>query len=184
MSEAPQPWPAQFAWLPADTPSYQIAICERAGADLGVCEMPPSSNRGGRIDAFNTRAGAPLGSYWCMSAATAWWVDAGCDVPPVPRGACEDVMRWAIAQGLWHATPVIGAMAIYGSPDGNGGWLRDADGRTAHHVGLVVRLTPYTLSIEGNASWAGFSTNGEAVCLRRCNTARVIGYAHPRPRTP
>lgn len=181
--EMPQPWPAALAHIPPDTPSLAIAICDRALSDIVVCETPRSSNRGGRIDEYNRRAGAPLGSYWCASAATAWVVDAGGDVPPTDRAVCETIMRWAIAQQLWFSTPVIGAFVLYGTPDGHGSWKVNDAGHYAHHVGIVVRVLPYLVSFEGNTAFSGFSVNGEAVLAKLIDTTRVLGYAHPRVRS-
>lgn len=176
-----QPWPAELAWMTPDTPSLQIAICDRAWKDLAVCETPPGSNRGGRIDEFCRRAGAPLGSYWCMAAATAWWEDAGAIVPTVDRASCQAVMMWAQQNGTWFkSVPALGAMAIYGTPNGNGGWAPNAAGHLAHHVGVVVRILPYMITAEGNAAWSGFSSNGEAVLLKQSEVRRIMGYVHPR----
>lgn len=182
MIELPQPWPMALAWFPPDTPSLNIAICDRALQDILICEKPKGSNRGGRIDTYNTRAGAPLASYWCASAATAWYVDAGADVPPSGRASCQTLMEWAHKNGIWFSEPVIGAMVLYGTPDGSGGWKKNAAGHYAHHVGLVLRTDPYICSFEGNTAFSGFSSNGEAMLAKLVDTTRVIGYVHPRPR--
>lgn len=168
--EAAQPWPSFAGWLAPDLPALNKAIVFRAMADLGICEMPPSSNRSGRIDLYNTRAGAPLGSYWCASAATSWYVDAGADVPPSERASCDAIMAWAKREGLWSATPVEGALVLYGVP-GN-----------AEHIGLIIRIAPYLISIEGNTAFSGFTRNGEAVLVKKVDTTRVLGYVHPRAR--
>lgn len=169
-----------LAWLPPETPALSIAIADRVFQDIGMCETPPSSNRGGRIDSYNQRAGAPLGSYWCASEATACYVDAGARVPDSGRASCQTLMEWAVLQGIWFNAPVVGAMVIYGSPDGHGGWKLNAQGHHAHHVGIIVRLVPYLLACEGNSSWGGgFTSNGEAVVMRRVDLNRVLGFLHP-----
>lgn len=170
MIEQPKPWPSFAGWLGDDVPPLHKAIIFRAFADLGICENPASSNRSGRIDEYNRRAGAPLASYWCAAAATAWLVDAGADAPPQDRASCDAIMAWAKKVGLWHSTPIPGALVLYGTP---------AD---AHHIGLVVRVAPYAISIEGNTSFSGFTTNGEAVLLKKVDPTKVVGYAYPRPR--
>jgi hypothetical protein len=168
--EQPQPWPAFAGWLSPNLPALNKNIVFRAFADLGICEMPPSSNRSGRIDTYNQRAGAPLGSYWCASQATAVYVDAGADVPPSARASCDTLRAWAKREGLWKSTALEGCLVIYGTP---------AD---AHHVGIIVRVSPYLISIEGNTAFSGFTTNGEAVLVKKVDTTRVLGYIHPRAR--
>lgn len=169
--EKPQAWPSFAGWLAPELPPLNKAIIFRAMADLGICENPPSSNRSGRIDEYNARAGAPDGSYWCASFSTACYVDAGADVPLSARASCDTIMAWAKKNGTWHAKPIEGALVLYGTP---------AD---AHHIGIVIRLTPYLLSIEGNTAYGGFSVNGEAVLVKKVDTTRVVGYVHPRPRS-
>ena len=173
MIEQPQNWPSTAGWLSPSVPALNKAIVFRAMADIGICEMPPSSNRSGRIDAYNTRAGAPLGSYWCASAVTTWYVDAGADVPGTGRASCDVIMQWAKKQGLFvpKAGPVLpGYMVLYGL---------ETD---AEHIGLVIRESPYQISVEGNTSFSGFSRNGEAVLVKRVDSARVVGYVRPRSR--
>jgi hypothetical protein len=156
-------------WLPDDLSQLQKAIVYRAFADAGICEMPPSSNRGGRIDEYNRRAGAPLGSYWCASWATAVWEDCGAALPKADRASTNALMQWAKKEGLWHSTPVVGAMVIYG-----------ANGH-AEHVGIIIRTDPMERSLEGNAGVAGGVTrNGEGVEMKVVAKSRVLGYVYPR----
>jgi hypothetical protein len=176
--EQPQDWPSVAGWLTPDLPGLNKAIVFRAMADIGICENPPSSNRSGRIDTYNTRAGAPLGSYWCASEATACYVDAGADVPPADRASCDVIMAWSKHEGLF--IPVLqagnigvvlpGMMVLYGTP---------AD---VHHVGILIRATPYQIDVEGNTSFAGFSRNGEAMLVKKVDLDRVVGYVRPRAR--
>jgi hypothetical protein len=176
VTEQAQPWPSVAGWLAPDLPGLNKAIVFRVMADIGICEQPPSSNRSGRIDAVNQRAGAPLGSYWCASEATACYVDAGADVPSEGRASCDVIMQWAIKNGLFvpisgsSGLVVPGMMVLYGTA---------AD---AHHVGIIIRSSPYQISAEGNTSFSGFSTNGEAVLVKKVDLARVAGYVRPRPR--
>jgi hypothetical protein len=156
-----------------DLPGLNKAIVFRALADVGICETPPSSNRSGRIDKYNSRAGAPLASYWCASAATSWYVDAGADVPPSGRASCDVIMAWAKKEGLWEpkeSVPLPGWMVLYGTP---------AD---AHHIGVIIRGSPYQISAEGNTAFGGFSRNGEAVLVKKVDLTRVVGYVRPRAR--
>jgi hypothetical protein len=164
-----QPWPSMCAWLPDELPSFQKAIVFRAHSEVGICENPPSSNRSGRIDEYNRRAGAPLGSYWCASWATAVWEDCGCLLPKEGRASTDVLRSWAINNGLWSMEPVYGALVIYGK------------GVDAEHVGIVGRLTPLLRSYEGNAGAAGAPTrNGEGVEFKVLNLAWKLGYIHPK----
>lgn len=162
------PWPSMAGWLPDDLPQLNKAIIFRAFSDAGICEVPMSSNRSGRIDEYNQRAGVPLGSYWCMSWATAVWEDCGAKIPSSGRASCDIVMEWAKQNGLWHQEPVIGALVLYGVP-GN-----------AEHTGIVIRTSPVRRSLEGNAGVAGGVTrNGEGVEMKVVAANRVLGFAHP-----
>lgn len=162
-----QPWPSLAGWMGDDVPDLNKAIVLRAFADVGICEVPGGSNRSGRIDEFARRGGSPVGSYWCALAVAAWWEDAGATVPPSERGSCDKWLAWAKAGNSFSDTPVIGAAVLYGKPT------------DATHIGIVIRTSPYLLSIEGNTSFSGFSTNGEAVLVKKLDAARAIGYVHP-----
>ena len=72
-------------WLDVNVPSLHAAIIRRALLDIGLCEIPPGSNRSARIDSYNTATGAPIGSYWCASALAAWWREAGAATPTRTR---------------------------------------------------------------------------------------------------
>lgn len=173
MIETPQAWPSVAGWLAPDLPGLNKAIVLRALADVGICEMPPSSNRSGRIDAYNIRAGAPLGSYWCASEATACYVDSGADVPLSGRASCDVIMAWAKKEGLFvpkAQTPLPGYMVLYGTAT------------DAHHVGILIRSAPYLIDVEGNTSFSGFSVNGEAMLVKRVDVTRVVGWVKPRAR--
>ncbi|MEO6564803.1 MAG: hypothetical protein ABIO63_02105, partial [Casimicrobiaceae bacterium] len=93
---------------------------------------------------------------------------------PTPKGraSCDNWMLWAKDTGRWSDVPALGAAVLYGKPG------------DATHIGLIVRLDPVALSIEGNTSIeSGFSRNGIAVSLKIVDpsTDPVLGYAHPHP---
>lgn len=165
-------WPAMAGWLSDDLPALNRNIVWRAFADAGICEVPVSSNRSGRIDEYNKRAGAPVGSYWCASWATAVWEDCGASLPRSGRASCDALMQWAKAKGQWSQKPVIGALILYGS-------RQPLD---ANHVGIVIRISPIVRTLEGNAGVAGGVTrNGEGVEMKVAALDRVLGYVHPVP---
>lgn len=157
------------AWMPADTPELQRNIVKRAICDVGICEMPPGSNRSGRIDEYNKKSGAPVGSYWCASWAGAVWWEAGSEKLPSGYASCDNFMAWAKRTNRWTDEPGYGYAVLYGKPG------------DASHIGIVVRLDPILLNVEGNTSFAGFSRNGVAVDLKPVDTRRVLGYASPTP---
>lgn len=158
--------------LPKETPDLIRSLIARAIADVSaVVEEPVGSNRGPIIDEYNRRAGAPVASYWCASAAGAWWVDCGM---PVPMGyaSCDNWMAWAKKTGRWSLKPALGALVLYGKPG------------DANHIGLISRVSPLVLSIEGNTTVEGgsaeLSRNGTAVSQKVVNAADpVLGYVLP-----
>lgn len=168
--------------LGAEIPHLQRVICYRTVHDIGaVVEKPLGSNRGTRVDEYNTRSGAPLGSYWCASWATAIWEDAGAAVPPKERASCDAIVKWARKEALWKeksTTPEPGWMVLYT----NGNTLADGPYKgqlDAIHVGIIVAVDPLVLTMEGNAS-LNFDRNGQAVVMRVMDKGKVYGYVVPR----
>ena len=157
------------SWLGANTDPVAAAVIVRALACVGECEEPASSNRGPMVDRWNTDRGAPLGSYWCASFATSMWhagelETAGFGHDPI----CDQLLQWCVRTNRFSKVPSLGAFCFYGAP-----------GQAAHHVGLVMRVAPYLVTVEGNAAWGGaFTTNGEAVISRRPDPAspNILGY--------
>lgn len=165
-------WPREIGWLvPGENCTelgFRIAL--RAWKDIGIVEVPLGSNRGTRIDRYAQRAGSPLGSWWCAIWAGAVFADAGA---LVPKGyPLTD--NW-----LPHITdkPVIGAAVLYGLRK-RGPVRSDMD---AHHIGIVVRLDPLMLTVEGNRGYAGTTNNGVAVDIGPVTRKDILGYMHPTP---
>ena len=156
-------------WLPDSTPDLNRLIVVRALSDVGICEMPPGSNRSGRIDEYVRAVGSPLGSYWCAAALAAWWREAGAEVPPKEAGSCDTWMMWARHTNRWKATPQPGDAVLYGTP------------KDSNHCGVVVRISPLILTVEGNTSLGGYDRNGVAVDLKQLNAPKVVGYISPLP---
>lgn len=169
MTVIPAPTHRSASWLPLDTSAIVRGIIEGALADVLVCEEPLGSNRGACIDLWNKAAGVPAGSFWCASWAASVWRRAGAQLPPFPA-ACDDWMRWAKRYGHWDTHPSYGAAVLYGVPG------------DARHIGIVVRLTPFVGSIEGNATVEGsqFERNGTAVAVKLVTPHDpVLGYVRP-----
>jgi hypothetical protein len=160
-----------------DIPCRSILAVERALRDAFLMESPPGSNRGTTIDGYNKRAGAPLGSSYCASSATAWWEDVGLEVPARDRASCDVLYRWALETGRFQHAPVIGAWLLYGT---------GRKDNPAHHVALVIRLTPLLMVFSGNTGLDGqFNREGFAFDRRVITplTPDILGYVHPKPMT-
>lgn len=159
---------ASAPWLEASVPAHSQRIVRRALADVGLLEMPPGSNRSPRIDGYLCAVGSPVGSSWCAAAVAAWWRESGVPVPIADAGRCAVWESWAHRTGAWSDVPREGSAVIYGAGD------------IAVHMGVVVRLAPLLLSVEGNTTLTGFGVNGVAVTLKEVARDRVRGYAVPR----
>lgn len=167
-------WPAAAGWILNTAPLSVQNVVRRGLRDVGILEMPPGSNRSGRIDAYNLRAGVPVGSYWCAAAVGAWWQDAGLKVPPW-YASCDNWLHWAHETGRWVPkghNPPLGGAVLYGT---------DTD---AKHIGLIIRVSPLILSLEGNTTVEGAafsaSRNGVAVSLKEVTASDpVLGYVSP-----
>lgn len=165
----PQPWPTTASWLDDSHTKLEKAIVLRAFRDLGICEIPPGSNRSGRIDTYNERAGVELASYYCASWLTAVWEDAGAATPDVDRASCDMIYAWARRRGLIRRTPRASYAVLYGTHDPF----------DAVHCGLIVRTDPILRTIEANTTISGFDRNGNGVELKLLDTKRVIAYVAP-----
>lgn len=155
-------------WLPADVSPLRRAIVEAALATVGIAEEG-GSNRGPQIDSYLRALSVPTGQPWCAAWATAIWTTAGAEVPPGWRGAsCDEWMRWGMQAGRWVKAPTYGDAVLYGIPG------------DAQHIGIIVRLTPYFYSVEGNTIvGVSFSREGVAVDLKEVSLKRVLGYVQP-----
>lgn len=162
--------------LPPDTdPRVKRAIVRALMDVVAVVEEPLGSNRGDRIDEYLRNAHVQESEivagrgYWCAAAVGQWWADAGLDTPG-GRASCDRWMEWAKQTGRWRDGPALGAAVLYGIPG------------DARHIGLIVRLHPLVLSIEGNTTIeAGFSRNGVAVAMKEVTPGKdkILGYCHP-----
>jgi hypothetical protein len=76
-------------------------------------------------------------------------------------------MGWAKLRGLWQSNPSVGCAVVYGKPT------------DANHIGVVVRVSPLVLSVEGNTALEAYSRNGVAVDLKQVSPGRVLGYVRP-----
>lgn len=160
------PPPRAAGWLDDNNSTpLQRAIVERALLDDGINEDPIGSNRGIRIDQYLRRAGVPEPliqtgkGWWCAAWVGAVFRDCECLLPR-DYASCDAWLPFI------EPTPVIGAAILYGVR-GN-----------AHHIGIVARLQPIVLTIEGNRGYAGTTNDGQAVDLGPTRRTDILGYIH------
>lgn len=166
---------APAAWLASDTPALNRAIVVRALQDVGVLEMPPGSNRSPLIDSYVTAVGSPLGSYWCAAAVAAWFRESGAAVPVLNAASTRSWWSWAHATNRWTPKTAPGRAVLYG----------DANG-VPEHIGVVIRVDPLELTVEGNTSFSQYDRNGVGVDCHEITAQirpRVLGYIAPLPLT-
>lgn len=188
-------------WAPFGTPELNLLIAENAQRRIGELEMPLGSNRSPWIDRALLECGlvqpklhpdvlsgkrpwkkgrdAP-GYPWCAAGVAKWYRDAGAEVPPISASYWRSIgkphlgpasvdgwLHWAKATGRFSDRPRVGAAVLYGT-------LKDAN-----HIGVILRLAPILLSVEGNTTFEQFTREGVACDARPVNLPRVIGYAYP-----
>ena len=150
---------------------------------IGVCEVPPGSNRGPEIDSWATEFGSPLGSYWCALAVGKARKAGGLWIPLDNVGACNEWVLQGTKDGLTTTTPVPGAAVVYGNATHVAGGRYDGQ-LDAVHIGIVLRVDPVLLSIEGNTTIEGESRNGWIQTLKEVNKAHVLTYILPGDHSP
>ena len=159
------------------SPGVQKAL-DFALANIGVCEVPPGSNRGPEIDAWCREFGSPLGSYWCALAVAKARKAGGLWIPSQEVGACNEWLFEASRAGLTSGAPQPGSAVLYG----NGALVSDGSYKgqlDAVHIGLVLRVSPALLAIEGNTTLNGESRNGWIQTLKAVDRSRVLTYILP-----
>lgn len=146
--------------------------------NIGVCEDPPGSNRGPEIDAWTREIGSPLGSYWCAIAVAKARKEGGLWIPHFMAGACNEWVYEAKRFGLVIDEPVAGAAVVYTNHTRilAGRYVGQLD---AIHIGLVLRVTPVLMAIEGNTTLGRFDANGYVQTLKEVDRSRVLCYVAP-----
>ena len=158
---------------PAQT-GVQAAL-EFARRNIGVCEDPIGSNRGPEIDAWCQEFGSPLGSYWCaLSVAKARKV-GGLWIPSHDAGSCNEWVYQATRVGLTRKVPEPGAAVVYTNGTTVSGGRYDGQ-LDAVHIGIVLRVEPVLLSIEGNTVISAFDRNGFVQALKEVDLKRVLCF--------
>lgn len=164
--------------LSADVSDNVRRALDFALTNIGVCEDPAGSNRGPEIDAWAREFGSPVGSFWCALAVAKARKEGGLWVPAHDAGACNEWLYEARLAGLTSDTPVPGAALIYTNRAriASGYYKGQFD---AVHIGLVLRVTPVLMSIEGNTTLGKYDRNGYVQALKEVDRSRVLLYILP-----
>ena len=126
-------------------------------------------NRGFRVEAIQHWSTGQPGDSWCMEFATMVLDIAFQGEAPIPRqGSCEAVHQLARRNAWLVATPVLGDFVLSLNAQG-----------LAHHVGLVTKVDPL-MSIAGNTSEDGASSNGDRVAEHVLDPANKVFVHYPR----
>lgn len=159
-------------------PDAVAAAIDWALLNVGVCEVPPGSNRGPEIDEWAKEFGSPLGSYWCALSVGKARKAGGLWIPTRDVGSCDEWYLQAERAGKIIAKPVHGAAVLYtnGKVMGPG---RYAGRKDANHIGLVNRVSPVLLNIEGNTTLGKYDRNGFIQTMKQVAIERVLCYVAP-----
>jgi hypothetical protein len=154
------------------------AALDYALLHVGVCEDPVGSNRGPDIDAWANEFDSPLGSYWCALSVGKARKCGELWIPSHDVGACNEWALQATADGVIAKDPEPGAAVVYtnGNRITSGRYAGQMD---AVHIGLVLRVEPVLLSIEGNTVLGPFDRNGFVQALKEVDVKRVLKYIGP-----
>lgn len=158
-------------WLGPDISPLQAAIVEAARDRIGICEDPLGSNSSPEIDAMMDEFGIPRHQPWCAAFTGAVFHACGAAVPSTGPfiSSCDQWLVWAKKEQRFTTTPTPGAAVLYGKGD------------DAQHIGIVARVTPMVLTIEGNRGFGTATREGLAVDLGPVAAGWVLGYVTPRP---
>ena len=151
------------------------AALDFALRNVGVCEDPIGSNRGPEIDAWAREFGSPPGSYWCALSVGMARKSGGLWIPSLDVGSCNEWFHEASRLGLTRKDPEPGAAVIYTNHSRVAGGRYDGQ-LDAVHIGLVLRVTPILLAIEGNTVISSFDRNGFVQTLKEVDRDRVLSY--------
>jgi hypothetical protein len=170
--------PSQIAEIDEDNRDAVVKAINFAQLMVGVCEVPPGSNRGPEIDAWADEFGSPPGSFWCALAVGKARKEGGLWLPTKDVGSCDEWYLQAEKTGRLLREPVHGAAVLYT----NGQTIktgRYAGRKDAVHIGLILRVKPVIMAIEGNTTIGKYDRNGYVQTLKEVDTKRVLGYVAP-----
>ena len=144
-------------------------------ANDDVQEVPSGSLSGPRVDVMLKNVSCRPGKApWHCAAVATWWKEAGLPNPPASSASnATGWMKWAKDTHRFTTTPVVGAIAIYGTTDANGNLV-------AHDLGVVTQILD------------GADVNN-VLCAQvidytvdqvKSNTTAIIGFILPAPDAP
>lgn len=159
------------------SPGVAIAL-DFALRHIGLCEEPLGSNRNAIIDEWAREFGSPRGSHWCALAVGKARKTGGLWIPSRDVGSCDQWVYEAEKAGVRTTKPEPGAAVVYTT------WKRITGGRydgqiDAVHMGIILRVSPMLLAIEGNTGFGGMERNGWLQTLKQVDPARVLCYIAP-----
>lgn len=140
--------------------ALEIGLAE---AEAGVYEDPPHSNRGKRVDEYQTDRGA-LGQAWCLKFVNWCYSQAAIrlNVPnPLPQiYLVSALLNWAQKEGKMVETPRKGDILVK---------------KPAQHAGLVLTepVASSFSSVEGN-TWTKDKEKEGVYVVRRLHTDRYL----------
>ena len=149
-------------------------------ADQNVREVPPNSNLGARVEAYQKRAGSPKGLAWCCSFTYWCFDDAAIAMqkknPMVKTAGCIDHWTRAAAAG---AVRIKKADAIADASLVKAGMIFImSHGKGLGHTGFVESVNGGLLStIEGNTDASKSREGGGVYRLqRKSSDSQLLGF--------
>ena len=150
-------------------------LVEVAKGEIGVREHPKGSNRGAKVDRYQSADSlAGVGYAWCGSF-NAWCIratedDLKVDIPYNYSASCDQILSWARSNGVIYETPEVGDVMLVMN-------LRNR--RDSIHTGIVVKVTGNSFqSIEGNTNNDGGREGYGVIKHTRQNGDRYL-FARP-----
>lgn len=129
-----------------------------------------SANRGLRVEAIQKWSGGQAGDSWCAEFATMVLDICYQGAAPVPRlQAVEDIHQLAKKEG-W----------IVEEPEPEDLVLTVNEANHAHHIGIVTSVEDGLMSIAGNTSEDGTSSNGDRVAEHEISRKNKVFVRYPR----
>ncbi len=126
-------------------------------------------NKGLRVEAIQHWSSGQPGDSWCMEFATMVLDVCFQGNAPIPRqGSCEAVHQLAKTAEWIADKPSVNDLVLSINAQG-----------LAHHVGIVSKVDPL-MSIAGNTSEDGTSSNGDRVAEHVIDPANKIFVHYPR----
>jgi len=146
-------------------PSYSPVVLARQF----IFVREAGANHGQRVNAIQKWCGGSDGESWCMYFATMMLDIAFQGAAPIPReGSCEVVHQLAARNGWLSPKAAVDDLVLSINDQG-----------LAHHVGIVSKVDPL-MSVAGNTSEDGASSNGDRVAEHVLNPQNKVFVHYPR----